>query len=280
MELAEINISSEASPDISVSGVPLAPLNVKVCCNTSGDKTRENVTSNSKRNLAWVKPLDEHKRIAVIVGGGPSLKSNWTDMFYWLSQGADIFALNGACKFLNDRGILPTYQVIVDPRPNQQDMIGFAKDYLFASQCDQGMFEAVPEDRTGLFHMAGSAMGLVNGTLVGGDVTVGLVTPNLAYTLGYRNMHLYGYDSSYEEGEHHAYPQNQTDQESRTIEVYTKTGEQLNKFLTNLAMAKQAELFPKVAQMLCDAGAVLHVHGSGLLPSVAQSMQKLPQAAE
>jgi hypothetical protein len=174
---------------------------------------------------------------------------------------------------------LPTYQVLVDPRPGNVELIGLAREYLLASQCHPSLFDAVPAHKTGLFHMVGSAMGLVNGTMIGGDVTVGLVTPNLAFTLGYREIHLYGYDSSYAEGDHHAYVQAQTDQESKTLEVFTKDHEGTpQRFVTNFAMAKQAELFPKTAALLCESGAALLVHGTGLLPAIAQSMLHNPAA--
>lgn len=280
MELAEINISSEASPDaVDASGAVLSPLNIQVCCNTNGDKTRENVRTNTGRPIPVIGVLPENGRMCVIVGGGPSLKTTWHEILYFVSQGADVFALNGAAQFLNDRNILPTYQVMVDPRPRNAGLLGQSRQYLLASQCDPYVFAQVPDDKTALFHMAGSAMGLVEATLIGGDVTVGLVAPNLAYTLGYRTMHLYGYDSSHAEGEHHAYAQDQSDQESKTLEVYAEDGNGvLQKFTTNFAMAKQAELFPKTAEILCEAGAVLMVHGTGLLPTIAHSMKK-PQAA-
>lgn len=279
MDLAEINVV--ASLDTAgVETPPLSPLDIKVCCNTNGDITREQVKANAERDIRWVAPLEANSRKCVIVGGGPSLKSNWPEILYLMSQGADVFALNGACDFMNERGVLPTYQVMVDPRPGNVDLLGLAREYLLASQCHPSLFDAVPAHKTGLFHMVGSAMNVVSGTLIGGDVTVGLVAPNLAFTLGYREMHLYGYDSSYAEGDHHAYDQDQTDQESQTLEVYTNDehGNPTRKFLTNFAMAKQAELFPKTAAMLCEAGASLMIHGTGLLPAVAQSMQHNPAA--
>lgn len=278
MDLAEINISPPDSPDaITVSGVPLAPLNLKVCCNTDGSKTREHVRAAASRGLPVVGVLPAHERHAVIIGGGPSLKANWTEIFHWITQGADIFALNGATKFLNDRCLLPTFQVVVDPREHNVALIGMAKEYLIASQCHPSVFDILPPEHTGLFHMAGSAQGEVNGTLIGGDVTVGLVAPCLAFTLGYREMHLYGYDSSYADGEHHAYHQDQTQQEEKILQVYAGKDGEMIPFTTNYAMAKQAELFPRTAELLCEAGASLTVHGTGLLPTIAHSMRK-PQA--
>jgi hypothetical protein len=287
MDLAEINIVSSDSPseiitpDAAFQASGLSPLQIKVCCNTDGDRTKEHVKSAAARNLAVVQALEPNARHAVIVGGGPSLKWNWTEIFYWISEGADIFALNGTAKFFNDRCILPTFQVMVDPREANVSMLGKAKEYLIASQCHPAVFDAVNPDNTGLFHMVGSAQGLVDGTLIGGDITVGLVAPCLAYTLGYRSMHLYGYDSSYADGDHHAYNQDQTDQEQMTLEVFAQVDGRMVPFTTNYAMAKQAELFPRTAELLCNHGAVITVHGTGLLPTIANSLRKPEaQAAE
>lgn len=279
MDLAEINISL-SEDGAAVASVPAAspsfsPLEIKVTCNTSGDKTRENVRINTERDLPCIGVMEPNTRPCVIVGGGPSLKTYWPEILMLISRGADIFALNGATQFLNDRHVLPTYQVIVDPRPENSALLGQAREYLIASQCDPHVFAQVPDDKTALFHMAGSAMGLVNGTLIGGDVTVGLVAPNLAYTMGYREIHLYGYDSSYEGAEHHAYPQGQTDQESKYLEVFARDNAGgMKKFITNFAMAKQAELFPKAMETLCEAGATIMVHGTGLIPTIAHAMRK------
>ena len=273
MDLAEINI--ELSSDGGAEMVPpLSPLDIKVSCNTNGEKTKENVLANLKRGLAQVEALPENNRHLVIVGGGPSLKTTWQEIFVWILNGADVMALNGAAKFLNDRGVLPTYQLVIDPRDNSH-LIGLTKDYLIGSQVDPVTLENLPQDRTALVHMYGSANGLVNGTLIGGDVTAGLVAMCTGYTLGYRSLHLYGYDSSYEEGEHHAYPQEQTDQEQKRLEVYARDKDGvMQKFTTNYAMAKQAELFPKTVELLCNADCTMTVHGTGLIPTIAHAMRK------
>lgn len=288
MDLDSINlVSSEDSPDLVMSG-GLLPLDIKVSCNTNGDKTRENIKVNVQRGFAEIIPLEQNTRHLVIVGGGPSLKTNWKEIIWWAqAQGADVMALNGAAKFLNAQGFVPTFQLVIDPRDNRH-LIGEAGDYLIASQVDPVTLDNLPPDRTALLHLVGSCMtegedangkqvvsSIVNGTLIGGDVTAGLVALCTAHTLGYRDMHLYGYDSSYADDEHHAYPQEQTDQEQKRLEVFARDGDGvMQKFTTNFAMAKQAELFPKTAELLCNAGSQMTVHGTGLLPTIAHSMRK------
>lgn len=288
LDLSEINIGHPPDETGGAETPPLSPLDIKVCCNTNGDKTRENVLANTRRGLVEIVPLEENNEPIIIVGGGPSLSTNWQEVKWWQAQGARVLALNAAAGFLNGHGIKPDFQLIVDPRPENVSLIADAGAYFFASQCAPEMFDAKPD--AVLLHMVGSAKDLVNGTLIGGDITVGLVAMCLAHTLGFRTQHLYGYDSSYEDVSkhfcvHHAYPQSQTPQEEKRLEVYAADENGImQKFTTNFAMAKQAELFPKTAELLCNAGTQILVHGTGLVPTLARGMRKKvetrPHAAE
>jgi hypothetical protein len=94
--------------------------------------------------------------------------------------------------------------------------------------------------------------------IVGGGTTVGLSAMVLAYVLGYRKLHLYGYDSSYRAEATHAYAQHDP---QRVDCVATVAG---RKFRTSLAMAKQAELFPTLADSLIDLGCLITIRGDGL----------------
>jgi hypothetical protein len=282
LDLSTLEISQ--APSV-VSGVPasLHPLNIEVRCNTGNDVMGENVRSAMARGLPEIGVMPAHAGKAILVGGGPSLATQTLETRWWQLQGGKLFALNGAARFLNEAGIVPDYQVILDPRPqNVKFLECLVGQRLLASQCAPEVFDQAIELGRGntspaVFHMAGSAMQIVASTCIGGDVTVGLAAMNLAYTMGYREIRLYGYDSSFED-DHHAYEQALSDQESKTldVQVFDETGT-LRKFKTNYAMAKQAELFPKAAEILVNADAALYVHGTGLLPTLAHAMGKNQQ---
>lgn len=270
----------EISQAPSVASASLQPLNIEVRCNTGNDVMGDNIRAVMTRGLSEIGVTPAHSGRAILVGGGPSLKTQTLETRWWQLQGAKLFALNGAARFLNDAGIVPDYQVMLDPRPqNVKFLECLVGQRLLASQCAPEVFEQAIElgrnnTSPAVFHMAGSALQLVAGTCIGGDVTVGLAAMNLAYTMGYREIRLYGYDSSFEE-DHHAYEQALSDQESKTLEVqvFDETGT-LQKFKTNYAMAKQAELFPKAAEILVNADAALYVHGTGLLPTIAHALKQ------
>lgn len=251
----------------------LQALNVNLACNTSGDITRENVMSAVSRGLPEIVPYEPHAHHAVLVGGGPSLRRFLPQLKHWQQNGT-IFALNAAAGFLLENGIKPDYQVLVDPRADNVQILAPVERYLIASQCAPEVLDFLHDRDVTLFHLAASAMFLPNRTVLAGSVTVGLAAMCLVETMGYRKVHLYGYDSSYED-DHHAYPQAQTAQEATRIECWArdKNGE-LKSFQTNYVMAKQAEMFPEVCRLLINADCAIQVHGDGLLPTIAHAMRR------
>ena len=94
----------------------------------------------------------------------------------------------------------------------------------------------------------------------------------LAYALGYRKLHLYGYDSSVAEDGDHAYPHPTLGLAFETAPIVTATmGEK--KFRTSLTLAKQAEVFPKLCNDLIDAGCLITVDCDGLIMAVVDEMR-------
>lgn len=247
-------------------------MNIETVCNTPDEVLFNNIRVNSQRNLPWLNMKKEHEGQAVIVGGGASIKDWLHEIQYRKSQGQTIFALNNAAKFLQDNGIEVDYQVIVDARESNLKFIGYAEHYLLSSQCHPALFDKA--ENVTLWHqeypdnMPEFEDSLPNDypehTLIGGGTTVGLSAMVAAYALGYRKIHLYGYDSSYRNEETHAYQQ--TDPQ-RVDCVVTVAGRSFN---TSLSMARQAELFPQLSDSLIDLGCLITIRGDGLLPWTSQ----------
>jgi len=106
--------------------------------------------------------------------------------------------------------------------------------------------------------------------LIGGGTTVGLQAMSIAYALGHRKIHLFGFDSSYSAaGEGHAYRQPLNDGEEP---VEYRVGDKA--FMAAPWMARQAVEYQTASRQLCDGGAELYVHGTGLLPAIAAQMGK------
>lgn len=242
-------------------------LPVHLICNTSDDDIYNNIRENSKNHGNWVKCEEPHDGIAVLCGSGPSLADTIDEILWQAASGAKIFAMNGSAKFLHDKGIMPDYQVIIDARIQTADLIGPAKHHLFASQVHPECFKRKPKAQ--LWHLQ---VGNIENefpeyegayALIGGAASVGNTATCLAYAMGYRNLQIYGYDSSYREAMGHAFRQPMNDGEPCAHVMFNGKG-----YIASLTMKLQAEKFQETSRALQEAGCHIEVHGNGLLPDI------------
>lgn len=248
-------------------------LPIQVVCNTSDDEIHSNIRINSRRPGKWVQLEDEHDGVAVLCGSGPSLADTLEEIREWQSEGAKIFAMNGAARFLNDRGIHPDYQVIIDAREQTAELVGPAKEHLFGSQVHPACFERAPNARVWHLQIDGIDDLLPEYEdgycLIGGAASVGNTATCLAYAMGYRNLQIYGYDSSHREGSSHAFRQPMNDGEPCASVTFGGKD-----YLCSLTMKLQAEKFQETARALMGYGCKIDVHGSGLLPDMFRAPQQ------
>lgn len=242
-------------------------LPVMLICNTPDDVIYSNIRENSKNNSNWLNVSDAHDGVAVLCGSGPSLADTLDEIKWQVTSGAKVFAMNGAAKFLADNGVMPDYQVMIDARIQTADLIGPAKHHLFASQVHPECFRRKPTAQ--LWHLQ---VGNIENefpeyddpyVLIGGAASVGNTATCLAYAMGYRNLQIYGYDSSQRDGTGHAFRQAMNDGEPLAVVVFN--GKQ---YVASLTMKLQAEKFQETSKALQESGCHIEVHGSGLLPDM------------
>jgi len=247
-------------------------MDIEITCNTDDDIIFENVSINSRQHEGWIKQVPAHDGHAVIVGGGPSVAENLPAIIQRQNHGQIVFALNGAAGFLNRHGVLPEYQVILDARRDNVGLVGHALNYLFSSQCHPDVIGSVQD--VILWHPAMENLDdhlPEHGdeyALVGGGTTVGLSAMCLAYTMGFRKLHLFGYDSSHRNTLGHAYSQPLNDRDPL---CKVTIGDKV--FTSSLAMARQAELFPDVCNTLLDLDCIITVNADGLIMAVVDEMR-------
>lgn len=243
-------------------------------CNTDDDTLYKQIDINAERDLEVVSWVNPHEKTVLLIGGGPSLGLDLPLIQFYASQGAEIFAINGALDYLIERGIKVDGHIMLDARPEN---IGFVQQkydttYYLASQVHPDVFEYLHENNVKLFHpnipgLYEKLAGKKSGALVGGGRTAGLMAMGLVYALGYRAIHLFGYDSSYNT-DNHAYKQG-LNTSDRIVEVeYAGV-----KYKSTPWMVQQADDFIPLAQVLVSYGCEISVHGNGLLPAIANSMQ-------
>ena len=255
---------------------------IPITCNTEDRVLFGNVRAAVKLDLPWMGLTPPHDGTAVIVGGGPSMKGLLPMIAGHKNAGHKVFALNGVVPTLKGAGVTPDFFVLLDARRENLAFVQPDKQthYLIASQCDPVVFETLNGYDVTVWHPRYEGIedhiGPGKYALIGGGCTVGLQAMCLAYAMGYRMIHLYGFDSSYSRaGEGHAYPQAANDGDER--ETF-RVGNQ--EFVAAPWMARQAMEFQTLANKLAEDDTIIHVHGHGLLPAVAKAMAEPPEMTE
>ena len=252
---------------------------IPIVCNTEDHEIFGNITAAVARDLPWLQLAEPHDGVAVIVGGGPSMKPLLPMIAGHKAAGQAIFAVNGTIPTLASVDVTPDYFVLLDARAHNQGFVhpNKATKYLIASQCSDGVFEALGGQDVTVWHPAYPGIQDYIGdrlcALIGGGTTVGLQAMSIAFCMGYRSIHLYGFDSSYSNGEGHAYAQAANAEDPR--ESYWVGGKE---YIAAPWMARQAMEFQTAAQQLAEEDAIIQVHGHGLLPAIAKAMSEPPAA--
>lgn len=227
------------------------------------------IARTTKRLQQAPEPSDEP---IAIVGYGPTLRETWEQ----IREFKTIFSCSGAHPFLIERGIVPTYQVAVDPLPgNTVRLIGQPHPdvkYLICSTCHPDVFDHLEGYDVTVWHSfpgEEEALRILprgEWALTGG-CDVGLRAIAVAYFLGYRNMHIFGLDGSSptnDQGRHAGAHPNPL-QATATVEVNGRT------FYTTPSMLEAARTTEHELQQL--PGIQPTFYGDALIQTLAKSFK-------
>lgn len=239
--------------------------------NTEASIRSENIRATFERGYLRFNELMDSARggTVSVVGSGPSLARTHKDIV------GDVIACNSAHDFLIGHGVIPKYAMFWDANPI---IAKFAQKphpevtYLVASRCHPDIFTALAGHRVIVFHALGGEeveKYLISHNrlepMVGGGSSGVTRATHLAGFMGYTDMHLFGADSSYEEGATHV-GGSVIDQKKMRLRVCGKW------FITAPWMALQVSDFKVLAPHLMKLGAKLTVHGTGMLPYASSFM--------
>jgi hypothetical protein len=243
--------------------------------NTEPDVLLGNVQRSVKRSLPWF-DFDESSQGSVcLVGGGPSLVDTIDQLKARHQNGAKVWAMNGSYDHLQSQGIIPDVMVMLDARPENVRFVQNPQQlttFYITSQCDDAVFDALEGYKVVLVHANTSGVyELLEHEkarpvhLMGGFTTVGILSLILAKLQGFQRIFMFGMDSSYRNGEHHAYKQESNDAE-RVIDAM------INDVTYKCApwMAQQVTDFQNVVAGFSDV--TIEVCGDGLLHEMAKAM--------
>jgi len=259
-----------------LGGISEAKLESK--CNTEKSEAISNVRANMARGVQHLQPREGNGKTMVIIGGSPSIGRSMPMIRKAMRKG-DIWSVNGTHDFLLERGVTPDYFALLDARKDNARFVqkpNKRTKYLIASHCAPDVFDALKSFDVEMWHayepdlhevfkeLAGDQAPI---RMLGGGNTVVLKLLYMGRMLGYTKFELFGVDSSYEDDEHHAYPQPMNDGEHR-LAVWAAG----RKFSCAPWMIVQAKDFQEQVRVLIDEGCIVTVHGNGLIPFIASQL--------
>jgi len=198
-----------------------------------------------------------------ICAGGPSLQKEVSKIRK--AEGV-IVSVNGTHDYLLSKNIVPDYFVMADPRAHNAAFVRNPRKgvvYLIAAHCDPSVFDALEGYTVRLWFPLDYELPIPS---IGGGSTVGLRAINIGYTLGYTNIHLWGFDGCVK-NHHHAYPQPENDDEP-TKEI-TFEGKS---FIMTDWMVNQAADFSEL--LMRNPELNITVHSPGVLRHIKQHMEQ------
>lgn len=220
----------------------------------------KNIASSLRRSLPCIAFGQPNKTRVAVVGAGPSVSENLEEIRNFDGY---VVAINGMHDYLIERGIVPDAVIIADSMPVIADFFKNPNDettYLTCSNCDPSVFDALEGKRVILWHAAKEKD--KNGT-VGVCTGPSALTsaPYLLYILGYREVHLFGADSSISSSESHIYAGG----EPGEVKLQTMVGEEI--YLTTGQYILQAAHLWDLNKLLRD-DLKIKVHGYGLAKAI------------
>jgi len=245
----------------------LLVLKILVIENTDPERIEKNVRVNSAKQINWLQESEQHSTPVIMINGGPSINDHIEDIKNLQRKGATVFAMNAASKWAHKHDILVDYQVMMDSSESTiQHVDPDAKQHLFASQCNEQTVNTAKRltlwhlDRPGVKDWLPPAKETV---IVGGDVSAGICSLCVAYTMGYREFHVFGMDTSCKDGKGHAYEQKLNDGQL-TMEMEWAG----RKYIMPMSLRDQPGAFLLYTNTLKLSGCTFEVYGEGLLQAM------------
>lgn len=193
----------------------LAPLKILARCVADFPTIREQVKYCCGLGLQYFTPtLQRHELEAVLVGSGPSVKNEIKNLEKKNRERFPngkylFFGIKGGHDFLLENGIEPHFGIAVDPmeKIHRENFLKKAKEckYFIASQCHPTLFDTLIArgEQVIIWHLLTDNLmkwsqeegsPIFQHYFIPGGSTSGLRTIVLAYAMGFRKFHLFGYD--------------------------------------------------------------------------------------
>lgn len=196
----------------------ISPENLVINTAVPTEKLKQNVLDAAQYNIAPINNLigaAPRDGTIALIGGGPSLVKT---VEHALTQHNIVMVAGSAHDYVLDSYEPGDHQevfcILCDPDPIMCDYVRYKNEnvtYLIASQCDKTLFEHLSDmPHKYIWHAsAGDEFNKVfpeGSELIYGGCTIGTRAIGMAIAMGYKKVHLYGYDSCLSnQYKHHAY---------------------------------------------------------------------------
>ena len=151
------------------------------------------------RGLPWATRQPERTGALAIVGSGPSVGRRLEPLRHWSGE---IWAINGAYDYLLGHGIVPHGFFCVDPLPGLAEYVANAQretTFYVAATCHPAVLDALAGFNVVLwFPEQESRIYPEGATEITGGTSAFARAPFMAHALGWRDMTIFGADSSFE----------------------------------------------------------------------------------
>lgn len=264
-------------------------IDLKGRINVDDETIQRNIASAIRRGHPQMRRQSPQAQRVCIVGGGPSLATTFDELRELVFGGAKLVTVNGAYQYCLERNLKPTAQIVMDARESNARFVSPEVpgcQYVLASQCHPATFDAVEgRDNVWIFHAMnpdaiekqilddyyfGQWHGVVGGT------TVAMRAVMLLRMVGFLRFDLFGIDSCFMDGAHHAYaqPENDHDRPRKVVAHPSGHSEMAREFACAPWHIKQVEDFLAMIRYNGD-NFLLNVHGNGLLAYALQNNAQL-----
>ncbi len=168
-----------------------------------------NMKSTFKRGLPYIRFGKPHSMKCAVVGGGPSVKGDLEEIRNFDGY---VMAINGSYNWLLENDIIPDAVIISDALPLVADFFKNPHEdttFLISSSCDPAVFEALKDNKILVWHKVFGDEPLEGSSCIVTGPSALTTAPFLLYMIGYREVHLFGADSSLSSSQNHVYEQDE-----------------------------------------------------------------------
>jgi hypothetical protein len=253
---------------------------VKYVCNTKLDIIQEQITLSLARpdmprffgstvlekDGAWHVKWAKHP--IAIVAGGPTLRKTIRDVKNFKT----VMCAGSSHDYCISHGIVPDYCVLIDAIPEAVDWLKYPQHtttYLVASQNHSAMFDHLRDFKVHMWHAMGADHAFDHEPSIGGGSTAAMRCIEIAFLMGFWDMHFFGMDSCYlDDGTTHAYDDWLPPQPCN-VTVHTDDAPP-RLFKSDLGMIGQAEVFIETFRQRKDFMRAT-IHGDNLIAETVRS---------